>query len=75
MLSATYSCKIKKVFTNVDLNILKSDVNSFLSMCNNYLQETAIKISIKFSFKTYNNLKNDWHDGVYKIWIAIKSDN
>ena len=26
-------------------------------MCNNYLQETAIKISIKFSVKTYNNLK------------------
>ena len=26
-------------------------------MCNNYLQETAIKISIRFSVKTYNNLK------------------
>ena len=26
-------------------------------MCNNYLQETAIKISVRFSFKTYNNLK------------------
>ena len=26
-------------------------------MCNNYLQETVIKISIGFSFKTYNNLK------------------
>ena len=26
-------------------------------MCNNYLQETAMKISIRFSFKTYNNLK------------------
>ena len=49
--------KIKNVFTNVELNILKSDVNWFLSMCNNYLQETAIKISIRFSFKTYDNLK------------------
>ena len=27
-------------------------------MCNNYLQETAIKISIRFSVKIYNNLKN-----------------
>ena len=26
-------------------------------MCNNYLQETAIKISIRFSVKTCNNLK------------------
>ena len=26
-------------------------------MCNNYLQETAIKISIRFTFKTYNILK------------------
>ena len=26
-------------------------------MCNNYLQETAIKILIRFSVKTYNNLK------------------
>ena len=26
-------------------------------MCNNYLQETAIKIFIRFSVKTYNNLK------------------
>ena len=25
-------------------------------MCNNYLQETAIKISIRFSVKKYNNL-------------------
>ena len=26
-------------------------------MCNNYLQETAMKISIRFSFKIYNNFK------------------
>ena len=26
-------------------------------MCNNYLQEIAIKISIRFSVKTCNNLK------------------
>ena len=26
-------------------------------MYNNYLQETAIKISITFTVKTYNNLK------------------
>ena len=26
-------------------------------MCNNYLQETEIKTSIRFSVKTYNNLK------------------
>ena len=26
-------------------------------MCNNYLQKTAIKTSITFSVKTYNNLK------------------
>ena len=31
-------------------------MNRFLSMCNNYLQETAIKISIRFSVKKYNNL-------------------
>ena len=57
LLTATYSCKIKNIFTSVELNILKSDVNSFLIMCNNYLQETAIKISIRFTFKTYNILK------------------
>ena len=26
-------------------------------MCNSYLQETAIKISVRFSVKTYNNFK------------------
>ena len=26
-------------------------------MCNNHLQETAVKISIRASVKTYNNLK------------------
>ena len=26
-------------------------------MCNNYLQKIAIKISIRFSVKTYNDLK------------------
>ena len=26
-------------------------------MCNNYLQETEITISIRFSVKTYSNLK------------------
>ena len=26
-------------------------------MCNNYLEETAIKLSIRFTFKTYNILK------------------
>ena len=57
LLTATYSCKIKNVFTNVEINILKSGVNWFLSMCNNYLQETAIKISVRFSFKTYNNFE------------------
>ena len=57
MLTATYSCEIKNVFANVELNLLKSDVNWFLSMCNNYLLETAIKISVRFSFKTYNNLE------------------
>ena len=51
LLTVAYSCKIKNVemFTNVELNILKSDVNWFLNMGNNYLQETAIKISIRFS--------------------------
>ena len=39
-------------FTNAELSVLKSDVNLSLSMCNNYLQETAIKISIRFSVKT-----------------------
>ena len=50
LFTATYLCKIKNVFTNftnVELNILKSDINSFLSMCKNYLQETAIKLSTK----------------------------
>ena len=42
-------------------------------MCNNYLQETAIIISIRFSVK--KKIKNDWHDGIYKMSIAIKSDN
>ena len=73
LLTATYSCKIKNVFTNVELNILKPDVNWFLSMHINYLQETAIKISLRFSVKTY--FKSDWHDGVYNMWIAIKSAN
>ena len=27
LLTATYSCKIRSVFTNVGLNILKSEVN------------------------------------------------
>ena len=45
------------MFRNVELNILKSDVNWFLSMRDNYLQETEIKISIRFSVKTYSNLK------------------
>ena len=51
LLTVAYSCKIKNVemFTNVELNILKSDVNWFLNMGNNYLQETAIKMSIRFS--------------------------
>ena len=26
-------------------------------MCNNYLQDSTIKISIRFSVKTYNDLK------------------
>ena len=56
LLTATYSYKIKNAFTNVELNILKSDVNWFLILCNNYLHETAIEISIIFSVKTYNNL-------------------
>ena len=42
-------------------------------MCNNYLEETAIKIYIRFSVKTYNNLKTT-DMIVYKMWIAIKSD-
>ena len=45
------------MFRNVELNILKSDVNWFLSMRDNYLQETEMKISIRFSVKTYSNLK------------------
>ena len=45
------------MFRNVELNILKSGVNWFLSMRDNYLQETEIKISIRFSVKTYSNLK------------------
>ena len=44
------------MFRNVELNFLKSDVNWFLSMRNNYLQETEIKISIRFSVTTYSNL-------------------
>ena len=39
-------------FTNAELSVLKSDVNLSLSMCNNYLKKTAIKISIRFSVKT-----------------------
>ena len=45
------------MFRNVELNILKSGVNWFLSVRDNYLQETEIKISIIFSVKTYSNLK------------------
>ena len=68
------SWKMKNIFTNVELNILKSDVDWFLSMCNNYIQETAIKSSIWFSGKSCNK-KNDWHDCVNKIWITTKSDS
>ena len=57
MRTATYLCTINNVFGNVERNILNSDVNLFLSMCTNHLQETAIKISLRFSIKTYNNLK------------------
>ena len=39
-------------FKNAELSVLKSDVNLSLSMCNNYLKKTAIKISIRFSVKT-----------------------
>ena len=48
-------------------------------MYNNYLQETAIEISIGFSVKTYNNSKMIdmmvllWI--VDKMWIVIQSDD
>ena len=57
LLTATYSCKFKNVFTNVEPNILKSDVNWVLNICNNNLPEIEIKISIGFSIETYSNLK------------------
>ena len=37
-------------------------------MCSNYLQETAIKISIRFSVKAYNNLK------MINMMVYIKSE-
>ena len=51
LLTATYSCKLKNVFTNVEINVLKSDVNWILSICNNQLQEIAIEISTRFLVK------------------------
>ena len=46
------------MFTNFELDILKSHVNWFLSMCNNYKQENCNQnVSIKFSVKACNNLR------------------
>ena len=49
LLTSTFSCKTKNILTDVKLNILKSDGNWFMNNCNNFLQETTIKISIRFS--------------------------
>ena len=57
LLNSTFSCKTKNILTDVKQNILKSDGNWFLNTCNNYLQETVIKKSIRFSVKSYNELK------------------
>lgn len=55
MLAATDT--IAKVFTNITLSIVKSDVNWFLSVGNNYLQEPSIKISERFAAEAYSKLK------------------
>ena len=34
--------------------VLKSDVNWFWSVCNNYLRQTAIKISIRCSVNSFS---------------------
>ena len=57
LLNSTFSCKTKNILTDVKQNILKSDGNWFLNTCNNYLQETVNKKSIRFSVKSYNELK------------------
>ena len=75
LLTATYSCKFKNVFTNAEPNILKSDVNWVLNICNNNLPEIEIKISIGLSIETYSNLKIIDMMVIYEMWIAIKSDN
>ena len=44
-------------------------------MCNNYLQETAIKISIIFSVKTYNNSKMTGMIVYVKCGLLLKEIN
>ena len=44
-------------------------------MCNNYLQETAIEISIRFSVKAYNNLKMADMIGCIKCGLLLKVIN
>ena len=46
-----FGLTIKNVFTNVELNILKSGVNWFLSMCNNYLKKLQLKYLQYFHLK------------------------
>ena len=43
LLTATYSCKFKKVFTNVEPNILKFDVNWVLNICNTIYKKLKLK--------------------------------
>ena len=44
-------------------------------MCNNYLQETTIKIPIRFSIKIYNNLKMTDMIAYIKCGLLLKVIN
>ena len=43
LLTSTYSCKFKKVFTNFEPNILKFDVNWVLNICNTIYKKLKLK--------------------------------
>ena len=57
MLTAIYSCKIKNVSPNFEGSAFQSDLDSFLSICNDYLQETANNIPTRVSVKANNTFK------------------
>ena len=70
MLAATDT--IANFFSNITLNIVKSDVNWFLSVGNNYLQELSIKISERLAAEAYSKLKMTDMIMDIKCWLLLK---